>query len=192
MLKHQVEQRRHVFVRALRVLRHPGLLRGAVEDRKIELLLIRVEIGEQIEDLVQHLDMALVRPVDLVDRHDGLEPELQRLGNHELGLRHRPFGSVDQHDHAVNHIEDALHLAAEIGVARRIDDVDTRVFPVERRHLGEDGDAALALQVVRIHGAFGDALVVAERARLFQKHVDEGGFAVIDVGNDGYVAQVHG
>ena len=27
----------------------------------------------------------------------GLQPDLQRLGHHELGLRHRPFGRVDQH-----------------------------------------------------------------------------------------------
>ena len=42
-----------------------------------------------------------------------------------------------------------------------------------------------------IHGAFGHALVVAERARLFQQDVDERSLAVIDVSNDRYIAQVH-
>ena len=34
------------------------------------------------------------------------------------------------------------------------------------RVLGEDGDAALALEVVRVHDPLGDHLVLAERARL--------------------------
>ena len=41
----------------------------------------------------------------------------QGLGEHELGLRHRAFGGVDQQEHAVDHAEDALDLAAEVGVA---------------------------------------------------------------------------
>jgi hypothetical protein len=61
-------------------------------------------------------------------------------------------------------------------------------FPVDRGALGEDGDAALALEVVRIHRALGDALVVAEGAGLAQQLVDERGLAMIDVGDDRDVA----
>jgi hypothetical protein len=136
--------------------------------------------------------MALVGLVDLVDGDDGLQSHLQRLRHDEFGLRHRPFGGVHQHDGAVHHIEDALHLAAEIGMAGRVDDVDPRIVPEQRRHFRKDGDAALALQVVRIHGALGDALIVAKGAGLAQQYVDQGGLAVIDVGNDGNVSQLHG
>ena len=52
-------------------------------------------------------------------------------------------------------------------------------------------NAALALKFVRIERALGDALVLAERARLLQQPVDQGGLAVVDVGDDGDVAQVH-
>ncbi len=121
----------------------------------------------------------------------GLQPHLERLGDDELGLRQRPLGGIDQHQGAVHHIEDALDLAAEIGVARRIDDIDAGVVPDQRGRLGEDGDAALALEVVGIHAAFGDALVLAERARLLQKPVDQGGFAMVDVGDNGDVAKIH-
>ena len=31
------------------------------------------------------------------------EAEAQRLGEHELGLRHRPFGGIDQQQNAVDH-----------------------------------------------------------------------------------------
>ena len=192
MLQHQVEQRRHVLFRPIGRERHPALLGRAVEDRKVELLVGRVERGEEIEHFVDHLGRPRVGLVDLVDADDGFQPDLQRLADHELGLRHRPFGGVDQHDRAVDHRQDSLDLAAEIGMAGRVDDIDPDVLPHHRRRLGENGDAALALEVVRIHDPFGDALVVAERARLLQEPVDEGRLAVVDMGDDGDVAKLHG
>ena len=132
-----------------------------------------------------------VRAVDLVDDDDRLQPDLERLGDHELGLRQRAFGGIDQHQGAVHHVEDALDLAAEIGVAGRIDDIDAAVVPGHRGDLGQDGDAALALEIVGIHRALGDALVVAERARLLQQPVDQRGLAVVDMGDDGDVAKFH-
>ena len=148
--------------------------------------------GEKIEYLVHDFDMALVRPVDLVDGDNRPEADLQRLGEHELGLRHRSFGSIDEEHRAVDHIEDALDLAAEIGMAGSVDDIDAGVLPDERGDLGKDGDAALSFEVIRIHRPFGDFLVVAEGAGLGQEPVDHGCLAVIDMGNDGDVAQFHG
>ena len=58
--------------------------------------------------------------------------------------------------------------------------------------LGQDGDAALALEVVRVHDALGDRWFVAERPRLAKHGVDEGRLAVVDVGDDGDVANVGG
>ena len=171
--------------------RHPAFLGRAVEDREIELLVGGVERGEEVEHFVDDLRRPRVRAVDLVDRDDGLEPHPQRLGHHELGLRHRPFGGVDQDDRAVDHVEDALDLAAEIGVTRRVDDVDAGVVPEDRRHLGEDGDAALALEIVGIHGALGHALVFAEGAGLLQQPVDQRRLAVVDMGDNGDVAKFH-
>ena len=121
----------------------------------------------------------------------GRSPSFKRLRDDELGLRQRPLGGVDQHQRAVHHAEDALHLAAEIGVARRVDDVDAGLAPLDRGRLGEDRDAALALQIVGIHRALGDALVLAERAGLLQQPVDQRGLAMVDVGDDRDVAQRH-
>ena len=99
---------------------------AGVERREIELLVIRVEVEEQLEHFVEHFGGAGVGAVDLVDDDDRLEAQRQRLAGDELGLRHRPFGGVDQQDHAVDHRQDALDLGAEIGVAGRVDDVDVR------------------------------------------------------------------
>ena len=139
--------------------------------------------------------MRAVGAVDLVDDDDRAQPQRQRLAGDELGLRHRAFGAVDQQDHAVDHRQDALDLAAEIGVAGGVDDVDAGALaalggrPFDRGALGEDGDPALLLEVVRIHRALFDALVVAEGAGLAEQLVDEGGLAVIDVGDDRHVAE---
>jgi hypothetical protein len=78
-----------------------------------------------------------VGTVDLVDDDDRLQPDLERLGDHELGLRQRAFGGVDQHQRAVHHVQDALDLAAEIGVAGGVDDVDAGVLPLHRGGLGQ-------------------------------------------------------
>ena len=153
-LQDQVEQRLHAGVlRAVRAVGHPALLGRSVENREVELLVGGVERREQVEHFVDDFGRAGVGTVDLVDDDDRLQAELQRLGDHELGLRHRAFGGVDQHDRAVDHDEDALDLAAEIGVAGGVDDVDAGVFPLHRGGLGQNGDAALALQIVGVHRA---------------------------------------
>ena len=56
--------------------------------------------------------------------------------------------------------------------------------------LGEDGDAALAFEVVGIHDALDDLLVLAEGVRLAQQAVHEGGLAVVNVGDDGDVTEI--
>ena len=63
--------------------------------------------------------------------------------------------------------------------------------PAHGRVLGEDRDAPLALERVGVHHALGDDLVFAERAGLAEHLVDEGRLAVIDVRDDGDVADFH-
>ena len=167
------------------------MLGGAVDDREVELLVGRVERGEQVEHFVDDLGHARVGLVDLVDADDRLEADLQRLADHEFGLRHRAFGCVHQHDRAVDHRQDALDLAAEIGVAGRIDDVDADVLPGDGGRLGHDRDAALLLEIVGIHHAFGDALVFAEGAGLLEQAVDQRGLAMVDVRDDRDIAELH-
>src|SRR5262245_48779112 len=77
-------------------------------------------------------------------------------------------------------------------MARGVDDVDAGVVPKDRGHLGENGNAALALEIVGIERALHHPLVVAHGARLLQQPVDQGGLAMVDMGDDGDVAQAHG
>ena len=84
---HQLEERGHVGLRPLRIGGHPAVAARAVEHGEVELLVGRIERGEQVEDLVEHRLVALVGTVDLVDDDDRPQALLQGLGDHELGLR---------------------------------------------------------------------------------------------------------
>ena len=100
--------------------------RVRVHDRELDLRLVRVEVEEELVDLVHDLLGARVGPVDLVhDEHDR-QLQLERLAQHEPRLRQRPLGRVDEQQHAVDHRQPALDLAAEVGVPGRVDDVDLR------------------------------------------------------------------
>ena len=75
-------------------------------------------------------------------------------------------------------------------MARGIDDVDLDALVMYRSILGQDGDAALALDVARVHDAVLDHLVFTECARLLEHLVDQRGLAVVNVRDDRNVAQI--
>ena len=63
---------------------------------------------------------------------------------------------------------------------------------MDRRVLGQDGDAALLFELVRVHDALDDGLVGAVGAGLAEHGIDQRGLAVVDVGDDGDVADSAG
>ena len=203
-LHDRVEQRfevlllRHGAVLGPLQRRPPGLARG-VHDRELDLVLVGVEVQEELVRLVHDLGDAGVRSVDLVDDQNDRQLQRQRLAQHETGLRQRSLTGVDEEQDSVHHRQASLDLAAEVGVPRRVDDVDgdelaRRPLVLHRGVLGENGDALLALQVHRVHDPdvhlAGVGLVRGERAGLPQHRVDEGRLAVVHVRHDGHVAQV--
>ena len=64
------------------------------------------------------------------------------------------------------------------------------VAVVDRDVLGQDRDPALALQVVGVEDALARELAGAELAGLAEHRVDQGGLAVVDVGDDRHVSDV--
>jgi hypothetical protein len=187
-----LEQRPQIGAGGLGIERRVAMQRGRVDDREVELLLVRPEPVEELESLVDHPLGARTRTVDLVDHDDRLQTLRERLASDEARLRHRTLDRVDQQQHAIDHRQDALDLPTEISVAGRIDDVDVRSAVLDRAVLGEDRDPSLALEVVAVHDALGHVLVRGERARLAQELVDQGGLAVVDMGDDGDVAELPG
>ena len=165
----------------------PGV---GVDHREVQLALVGLEVDEQIVDLVEHLYGPRVRAVDLVDHDDRREPRLQRLPQHEPGLGQRPLRGVDQEEDAVDQGQRPLDLAAEVGVAGGVDDVDLHPAIGDRGVLGHDRDALLPLEVDGVHDPLGDGLVRAEDAALPEHGVDQGGLPVVHVRDDGDIAEI--
>ena len=192
MAQDQVEHRGEIGAGVIQRDNGPALAARGVEHGEVELAVIRAEGCEEVEHFLMDFVRAGVLAVDLVDDDDGLDALGEGLGEDELGLGEDAFGGVDQDDGAVDHVQDALDLAAEIGVAGGVDDVDAGALPGHGGAFGQDRDAAFAFEVVTVERPFGDLLVFAEGAGLFQELVDEGGLAMIDVRDDGDVADFHG
>jgi len=148
------------------------------------------EFHQQLESLVQHLKRPGVGPIDLVDQDDRLQPALQGFGQYETGLGHDAFGGVDQDQRAVGHPQHTFHFAAEIRVARRVDDVDLDALVRQRNVLGQDRNPAFPLQVVAVQDTIADQLTVTKLAALPQQAVDQGRFAVVDVGDNHDIPKV--
>ena len=151
-------------------------------------MVLRLEVEVELVHLVEHLGRAGVLPVDLVQHHDRGEAAAQGLAEHVAGLREWAFGRVDDQQDAVHHGERALDLAAEIGVARRVDQVDRVAFPWDLRRFGEDRDALFSLQVVGVHDPVDGNRPGADHSGGAQHRVDERRLAVVDVCNQGNVA----
>ena len=137
-----------------------------------------------------------VGAVDFVDDDDRPKLVLKRLFQDESRLRHRTFGGVNQKKNAVRHAQDALDFPAEVGVAGGVDQVDLRdlsggrVGVIDGDVLGQDGDAALALQRVAVQKRVLLHLAIAEIAALAQQSIHQRRLAMVDVGDDGNISNV--
>ena len=164
---------------------------GRCEDNgRVKLFVGGFKVEEQLKDLVHDLFGTGIGTVDLVYHDNDLKAELKRALENEAGLGHGAFVSVDKKENAVDHFEDTLDLAAKVSVAGSVDDVHFHAVVVDGGVLGENGDAALTLQVAGVHNAVGNGLVVAENAALFEQFVHEGSLAVVNVCDDGDISEI--
>ena len=91
--------------------------------------------------------------------------DFEGFAQHEAGLGTRAFGGVDEQHRAVDHREGAFDLAAEVGVAGGVDDVQAALAEAEGGLLGEDGDALLPLEVHRVEDPVDDFVAIVEACR---------------------------
>ncbi len=110
-------------------------------------MLVRSEVHEELVDRIKDLRRAGVATVDLVQRDHDRQPAGHRLLEDVAGLGQRALRRVDQQQDRVDHEQAALHLAAEVGVAGRVDDVQADALVIDGGLLGEDRDALLPFQV---------------------------------------------
>jgi hypothetical protein len=145
-------------------------------------------------DLVNHLRGVGGRKIDLVDDRQHLQPLLERgvavcdaLGLHTLR-------GIDHQQRAFAGRERSGHLIGEVHVSGRVDEVELILLAALRLEaecdaLCLDGDAPLTLQVhrvedLRLH------LASLEPSALLDEPVGQRRLAVIDMGDDGEIADV--
>ena len=105
-------------------------------------------------------------------------------------MGHHAFRGVYQQQTAVSQSQRALHLAAKIGVARGINQIDLGNAVLQRDVLGQNRNAALTLKIVRVQYASTTQFAFPVLTRLAQHLVYKRCFAVINVGDDGNVSNV--
>ena len=147
MRQDRIQQRMKVFARLVQFAHAPTVTAGGVKYRKIELFVFGVERDEQIKHFIDHRIRASIGTVDLVDHHDRAQALFQRLAQHKFGLRHRAFCRIGQQNDSIGHAQYAFDLTAEIGMSRRIDNIDARIFPHNGSWLGKNCNAAFFFQI---------------------------------------------
>jgi hypothetical protein len=185
-----LEQRFHVLFLVRQVENRHTCLRGSVDKGAFQLFVGSVQVHEQLQDFVDYLVRTGLGTVDLVDAYDDRKIQLQRLPEHEFCLRHGPLEGVHHQDDAVDHLKHALHLPAEIGMSRGVDDVDLGALVAYGRIFGQDRNAPFPLNVVGIHDTLRHFLIFAEHAALFQKLIHQGRLSVVYMGNDCNISYV--
>ena len=189
IFQNRVKQRAQVLAGLAQIQRGGAQTGAGIDDGTVQRGFIRAQLDEQIQHLVHHFVAACIRTIHLVDYHDDRQLQCQRLFQHEAGLGHGPFKAVHQQQHAVHHFEHALHFAAEIGMAGGVDDVDLGGLVMHGRVLGQNGNAALTLDIAGVHDTLGHLLVFTENAALLEHFIHQGSLAVVNVGDDGDVAE---
>ena len=170
---------------------HPLLLTRSVNGGKIELLFCSVEVEEEFKDLVMDQIRRTVRLIYFIDDHHWYFAQSQSFLQYETRLRHRAFEGVYQQDYPVGHVQYTFYLAPKVAVPWGVDDVDLGIFPLNADILGKDGDPALTLEVVVVQQEVVHLLIITEKLRSVKHVVYQGGFTVVNVGDDGDVAQIH-
>ncbi len=159
---------------------------GPVLGRDLEDLL--PPRADQVPDLLGPPLRLGAGEVNLVEHRDDLEPGVQRQEKIGQGLGLDSLGGVHHQDGPLAGIERAGDLVGEVHVPRGVDQVEFVLLAIARlvRHADRvelDRDAALPLQV---HGV--EELLAHEplfhRAGGFDQPVGEGGFPVVNMGDN--------
>lgn len=144
---------------------------------------------ETCRDGLQQVLVARAPAVELVDEDQRGDAQASQGAHQDAGLCLNAFDGRDDQDGAVEHVQNALNLGDEVGVAGSVDEVDGQVVDLERDDGGLDGDAALSFQRegVRAGAAVVDAADLVDDSDGVQQAFGEAGLTCVDVREDAEV-----
>ena len=152
---------------------------------------LAVQADLVLDLLLHHLRLGRGQ-VDLVDDRADLQVVLQRHVDVGQRLGLDALAGVHHQHRALAGRQRAGNLIGEVHVAGGVDQVQHVLLAVLRgighaHGLGLDGDAPLPLQLHAVQHLVGHVPLL-HHARALQDAVRQGGFAVVDVGNDAKIA----
>src|SRR5690606_14524959 len=106
---------------------------------------------------------------------------------YKTGLGHGAAHRIHNQQHRIHHGEHTLHFTTKVGVTGGVYDVNAVVIPLDSGVLGEDGNTAFPLLIVAVHHQIAGIIAAIESAGLAQELINHGGFAVVNVSNNGDV-----
>ena len=173
-----------------------GLLKGiaflgrGVDHWKIKDIVRGVQLDKEVKDLIHNPVTAGCRLIDLIDNHDDRQMIFKGLFKDEIGLGHGTFLGINQKQSPVGHAQNPLHLTAEVGMSRGVNDIQPVIAVAVRAVFGRNGNSALTFQITGVHKPLGHVLIVTEHARLPEKLINQGRFTMIDMSDDCHVANL--
>ena len=179
-----LKQRAHIPLTHIGIQRRIAVFCRSVHHGEVDLVVVRTKLDKQIQDLVHDLGRPRTGAIDLIDDHNNLFIQRQRLAQHETRLRHTALERIYQEQNAVHHCEDALHFAAEVGMAGRVYDIDLHAVIMYGCVFGQNRDTALAFKGIGVHYALLHDLVLPKDTALLQKLVHQRSLAMVNVGDD--------
>jgi hypothetical protein len=109
-------------------------------------------------------------------------------------LRLDPLTRIHDQDSAFTGGQGSRDLIGEVHVPRSVDEIQLIAVPVSGLIIHADcveldGDPPLSFQLVRIQDLF-PHLPLLERPGMLQKPIGQGGFPMVDMGDDGEISYV--
>ncbi len=157
-----------------------------------------VDVVDDRDETLLHLLWSFLefrnQAVDLVNEQGRLDALAECLAQDRFGLWHGTLDSVDDDERTVDCTHRTRHVATEVDVARRIDQVDqvVGVFVLvgHRNVCRVDGNPTFLLVFFRVHRELFAGSLIRDHARTREEVVRKRCFSVVNVSGDGDVPDV--
>ena len=137
-----------------------------------QLFVIGVKLYKKIKNFIRDFIKSGVGSIYFINHNNNTMVHFKSLLKHKSRLRHRTFSSVNKQNNTVYHLQNTLNLSAEISVTRRINYIHLYTVVIYRRVFSKYSDTAFTFQIVVIHNAFLNDLVLSINSALFQHFIN--------------------
>ena len=189
-LDNGIQQRRHIHRVVFGSIARVPIHSRSKHNGKIKLLIAGFKLNHQVEHFVNHFVRTCTRAVNFVDHNHDAQPQRKSMLKHETRLRHGAFKRVNNKQRAISHVQHALHFTAEIGMARRIDNINLHIAVIDSDIFRKNGNAAFTFLVVAIKNPFFYLLICTKCSHCVQQAVDKCCFPVVYVRNNCHITDV--